>query len=81
MVRQEIIKGLGYGALVRSQRGNTYNAIFKSRMMKLPVDCDTVEVEFVNNTPVITRFYHPIKEEIKTLEEQEKEFLELGGNY
>lgn len=81
MVRQRIIKPLSNGALVRSNRGNTYEAIFKSKVMTMPDWATHAEVEFENKTPVITSFHNGIEEPEESLEEQAKAFKELGGDY
>lgn len=81
MVIQKIIKPLEYGAIIRSHKGTTYEAIFKSKVMKLPKEADEVEVEFINNTPIITRYYLPHKEEKTSIKDQKREFKELGGDY
>lgn len=72
MVKQKIIKSLDCGAIVRSRGGKTYEAVFKSKVMKIPEDADLAEIEFINNTPVITRFYFTPKEETPTLKKLEK---------
>lgn len=81
MVRQKIIEPLCDGALVRSRKGKTYKAIFKSKVMQIPADATYAEVEFDHETPVITRFWYPTKEPETTVEEQEEAFRQLGGDY
>lgn len=81
MVRQKIIEALPYGARVRSNRGNTYTAIFKSKVMSVPADAIDAEIEFDGKTPVISRFYYPVVEKEESIEEQAEAFKQLGGDY
>lgn len=78
MVRQIIIKPLPNGALVRSARGKTYEAVFKSKVMQIPHDAIDAEVKFENRTPVITQFYYPAPENA-TLEEQEEKYWKIDS--
>jgi len=55
MPTQRIIKLSKKEALVRGIKGKTYKAIIR-KGIAIPKDPDTCYVEFINSTPVISRF-------------------------
>ncbi|MDR2967769.1 MAG: hypothetical protein LBU74_07455 [Methanobacteriaceae archaeon] len=55
MPTQRIIKLFKKEALVRGIKGKTYKAIIQ-KGIAIPKDPDTCFVEFMNKTPVISRF-------------------------
>lgn len=72
MVIQKFIKVLNDRILVKSRLSNVYKANFDEEYIDIPDNIDKVEIEFINNIPIVSKFY--LKFEGKSLKEQEEEF-------
>ena len=79
---QKIININKYVVTVESSKGNIYNCKYRPYLsINDSTDAVYCDVVYFNNKYYVVNFNKPIEDEVLSLEESNKEFKSLGGDY